>query len=87
MDLTVREVATHMELSNEDPDKLTVIPKMYVEMGPFGRVCLFQGVNVMFADVMRNPPNHFPVNLDKNNLGTRKTNKNKNFSRNGPDGA
>ena len=68
MDFAVRKVAAHVELSNENSDELTIIPEMYVEMSPFGRVCLFQGVNVMFADVMRNPPNHFPVNLDKNNL-------------------
>ena len=79
MDLTVGKVATHMELPNKDPNKLTIIPKMYVKMGPFGGVCLFQRVDVMFADIVRDPSNHFPINLDKNNLETRKTKENKNF--------
>ena len=73
MDLTVREMAAHVKLSNENPNKLAVIPKMYVKMSSISRVRLFQGVDIVFADVVRDPPNHFPINLDKNNLETRKT--------------
>ena len=72
MDLTVREMAAHVKLSNEDPNKPAVIPKMYVKMSSISRVRLFQGVDIVFADVVRDPPNHFSIKLDKNDLQNRK---------------
>ena len=71
MDFAVREMTAQVEFSNEHPHEAALVPEVNIKMGATWRVSLFQGVDIMFADVMSDIPNHFSINLDKNDLETK----------------
>ena len=70
MDFAVGKVAAQVEFSNEHPHEAALVPEVNIKMGATWRVSLFQGVDIMFADVMSDTPDHFSINLDKNDLKT-----------------